>query len=165
MGAASALAVMTATGNPLCDGFGSMGVGVVLAYIAKILVQRSTMALIGKSVPDEQKEKLKDDLENHSAIRGVYDLKCTYVGPARFRLKAEIDVDGRNIGKHYLEHHDVAELQNEMAVASKSLEGTEEFLLRHAEGSIDQLGDDIDRIEADLKRKHRLLKHIDLELN
>merc|ERR1711981_195522 len=108
---------------------------------------------------------MKDDLENDSTIRGVYDLKCTYVGASRCRLKAEIDFDGRNIGRHYLERHDIEEMRSEMEIASKSVDDTKEFLLKHSEGAIDQLGNEIDRIEADLKVKHKNLRHIDLELN
>ena len=56
-------------------------------------------------------------------------------------------------------------VREEMRVASGSDELAKEFLLGHSEGSIDSLGNDIDRIEQGLKVKHKHLRHIDLELN
>ena len=52
-----------------------------------------------------------------------------------------------------------------MEIASKSEEATREFLLQHSSHTVDQLGKDIDRIEKGLKKRHKDLRHIDLELN
>jgi len=163
--AATAMAGLAYTGNPIFDGIGSILVGGVLGRIAYTLTMKGASELLGRSIPDNQRQEIKDNLENDSVVRGVYDLKVTYVGPQRQRMKAEVDFDGRAVGRNYLRDKDIGELRNEMRLASESDEGTKEFLMRHSEGSIDSLGKDIDRIEKGLKNKHKHLRHIDLELN
>ena len=39
----------------------------------------------------------------------------------------------------------------------------EEFLLKHGEQMVDRLGDEVDRIERNLKEKHPEVRHVDLE--
>ena len=163
--AATAMGGLAYTGNPIFDGLGSIMVGGVLARIAYTLTMKGTSELLGRSIPETERQAIKDNLENDSVVRGVYDLKVTYVGPQRQRMKAEVDFDGRAVGRNYLKGKNMEVVREEMRVASGSDELAKEFLLGHSEGSIDSLGNDIDRIEQGLKVKHKHLRHIDLELN
>jgi len=163
--AATAMGGLAYTGNPVFDGIGSIMVGGVLARIAYTLTMKGTSELLGRSIPETERQAIKDNLENESVVRGVYDLKVTYVGPQRQRMKAEVDFDGRAVGRNYLKGKNMEVVREEMRVASGSDELAKEFLLGHSEGSIDSLGNDIDRIERGLKVKHKNLRHIDLELN
>ena len=133
--------------------------------IAVSLTMKGASELLGRSIPETERQEIKDNLENDQVVRGVYDLKVTYVGPQRQRMKAEVDFDGRAVGRNYLKGKDLTILQEEMKRASETKEGTKEFLMGHSEGSIDKLGNEIDRIEKGLKKKHPHLRHIDLELN
>lgn len=163
--AATAMGGLAYTGNPIFDGLGSIMVGGVLARIAYTLTMKGTSELLGRSIPETERQAIKDNLENESVVRGVYDLKVTYVGPQRQRMKAEVDFDGRAVGRNYLKGKNMEVVREEMRVASGSDELAKEFLLGHSEGTIDSLGNDIDRIEQGLKVKHKHLRHIDLELN
>jgi len=163
--AASCIALMNFSGMILFDGIGSMGIGGVLAYISYKLTTQSALALMGKSVPGKQLNEMRDQLENDSSVRAVFDMKCTYVTPSLYRLKAEVEFDGKNVCDHYLQKQNLSELRRKMAEAAKSDEKAREFLLQHSSETVDQLGKDIDRIEKGLKRNHKDLRHIDLELN
>lgn len=145
-----------------------MGIGGILAYISYKLTLQSTLALMGKSIPKKQVETIRDQLENDSSVRAVFDVKCTYVTPNLYRLKAEVEFDGRQVGRHYLEsldEHGIQEIRRKLELAGQSDEETRKFLLEQSERMIDQLGRDIDRIETSLKDSHKDLRHIDLELN
>lgn len=114
---------------------------------------------------------MREQLENDSSVRAVFDMKCTYVTPSLYRLKAEVEFDGRTVCDHYLKkqeetlQRDIEKIREEMRLASESSEAAREFLLKHSSDTIDQLGKDIDRIETGLKQSNKDLRHIDLELN
>lgn len=166
--AGASLKLMELSGSHLMDGIGSIGIGICLSTISAILIKQSSMALIGKSIPQEEIEMIRDDLENDGVIRGVYDMKVTYVSPKQYRLKAEIDFDGRKVGKRYFDTLDRSKkfmLYEEMKKAGESEKSSREFLLTQNEEVVDQLGWEIDRIETNLKKKYPNLRHIDLELN
>lgn len=42
-------------------------------------------------------------IENAKIIRGTYDIKATMMGGEEMRFKAEVDIDGRELTKRYLE--------------------------------------------------------------
>jgi hypothetical protein len=58
--------------------------------------------------------------ELHPAIKGVYDVKATYIGPDVVRLKAEIDIDGAVIGSAYLSKLDGGVAYNEFVAAGEA---------------------------------------------
>lgn len=42
-------------------------------------------------------------IDNAKIIRGTYDIKATIMGGDEVRFKAEVDIDGRELTKRYLE--------------------------------------------------------------
>lgn len=48
--------------------------------------------------------------------------------------------------------------------AIESNEDLELFMLKHGEGIVDCLGEQVDRIEKELKHQHPELRHVDLEV-
>lgn len=42
-------------------------------------------------------------VDNIKIIRGIYDIKTTMLGGEDVRFKAEVDIDGRELTKRYLE--------------------------------------------------------------
>ena len=74
-------------------------------------------------------------------------------------IAAEIDIDGRYVARHYLEGHDLPALHAQMDSPEKLGAFLEEF----GEAMMEQVGDEIDRIEARLLEKLPSAKNIDLE--
>lgn len=149
--------------NPLYDHIGSVVIGGLLGMVATFLVRSNIDALIGQSIPQNDLLELKEYLEDDAVIRGVYDVKATQTGYSELKFKAEIDFDGREITRVYLEKNDLEKLQEELKMI-KTPKQLEVFLLNHGEAIIDTLGSQVDRLEADLKKKNRNLRHIDLEV-
>jgi zinc transporter 9 len=47
------------------------------------------------------------DLENDRMVRALYDIKATDMGSQSVMFKAEVDIDGREITRSYLEKIDI----------------------------------------------------------
>ena len=45
----------------------------------------------------------------------------------------------------------------------EDVRGLEQLLLSHGEGVVDQLGEEVDRLEQKLREKHPNVRHVDLE--
>jgi len=96
-------------------------------------------------------------------IRAIHDVKATDLGNNIVRYKAEVDIDGRQLTRHYLDTVDLENLLEEMKKL-QNIEDLEALMLKHGENIVDLIGAEIDRIEKELKRKHPELRHVDLEV-
>ena len=97
-------------------------------------------------------------------VRGLHDVKATDMGTGTIRFKAEADFDGREITSAYLSSKIDLESVLQEAKAINDLKTLEQFMLVHGEGVIDQLGEEVDRLEKKLRDKHPNVRHVDLEV-
>ena len=78
------------------------------------------------------------------------------MGSGLVRYKAEVDFDGKELTRSYLEKQDFETLLEEIQKI-KQYDEMETFLLKHGENIVDLLGAEIDRIERDLRVKHLII--------
>ncbi|XP_071499958.1 proton-coupled zinc antiporter SLC30A9, mitochondrial-like [Diadema antillarum] len=161
--AASCMGLTSLTGNPMYDSLGAIGIGTLLGAVSGFLIYTNTEALTGRSIPDDQLLKLSEVMENDVMIRGVYDVKATDMGVNTIRFKAELDIDGAELTRSYLDTQDLEVLLKEIQ-NFKNLEDVETFMLKHGERIIDQLGAEVDRIEKLIKATNPEVRHVDLEI-
>ena len=91
------------------------------------------------------------------------DVKGIDMGNNKIRYKAEIDIDGRELARYYLAKRDINVIMTELKDV-KVNEDVERFLLRHGENIVDCLGEQVDRLENELRKNHPEIEHIDLEV-
>lgn len=160
--AASCITLSHYTGSSVPDAVGSLLIGSLLGGVASFIIYTNTLALVGKSIPAERKIELMRELESDRMIRALHDVKATDVGGRYVRFKAEVDFDGKEITRYYLEQQDIEKMLLEMQ-SMKTVEEMETFMLKHGENVIDTLGSEVDRIERNLKKRHPEIRHCDLE--
>lgn len=108
--AASCMALSTITGSPIPDAVGSLLVGCMLGAVASFIIYTNVAALIGRSIQEEQLEKINSDLESDIMIRAIHDVKGIDMGNSLVRYKAELDFDGRELSRVYLDKQDLSAL-------------------------------------------------------
>ncbi|CAF4826719.1 unnamed protein product [Rotaria sp. Silwood1] len=161
--AASAMSLSLYLQSPIPDAIGSLIIGAILGGVASFIIYSNTVALVGRSIHPNQIEAINSDLENDRMVRALYDIKATDMGSQSVMFKAEVDIDGREITRSYLEKVDIQVILEEMKKVD-SIELAEAFLLKHGENIVDRVGAEIDRIERNLRKKHPYLRHVDLEV-
>ncbi|KAK2176267.1 hypothetical protein NP493_673g00011 [Ridgeia piscesae] len=160
--AATCMSITYYTGSPTADAIGSLLIGSLLGGVSSFIIYTNTIALVGRSIPKNKKLVLMRELESDRMIRTLHDVKATEMGTSFVRFKAEVDFDGRELTRYYLENHDLDKMLEEM-YAMRNIEDVEAFMLKHGEAIVDTLGSEVDRIEQNLKKKHPEIRHVDLE--
>lgn len=83
-------------------------------------------------------------------IRAIYDVKGIEMGNNLVRYKAEIDFDGAELTKLYLDRLNLSDLLKEVHDIH-SIDDLEIFMVKHGENIVDLMGGEIDRIEIKLR--------------
>lgn len=105
--AATCMGLSTITGSPVPDAVGSLLVGCMLGAVASFIIYTNVAALMGRSIQEEQLEKINTDLESDIMIRAIHDVKGIDMGNSLVRYKAELDFDGRELSRVYLDKQDL----------------------------------------------------------
>jgi zinc transporter 9 len=158
--AASCIGLYILTGNPIWDAVASLLISVLLGAVAIFLVIKNRSALLGQTVSHEMQKRVLTVLEAEPMVEAIHDVKATVLGADSFRFKAEIDFDGTAVAKRWLEDQDIEQL---FARASSDSDAFEQFLVEYGEHICSALGDEIDRIEKQIKERVPGAVHVDLE--
>ena len=98
------------TGNHVYDSIGSLCIAGLLGSAASFIISTNAKALYGRSIPITKIDSINKFLENDVMIRAIHDVKATDLGNNIFRYKAEVDIDGVQLTKYYLDTVDLDEL-------------------------------------------------------
>ncbi|XP_065368334.1 proton-coupled zinc antiporter SLC30A9, mitochondrial [Calliphora vicina] len=161
--AAGCMGLSTITGSPIYDAVGSLLVGSILGAVASFIIYTNVAALVGQSIPREQLDRINAELESDVMIRAIHDVKGIDIGNSLVRYKAEMDFDGRELTRSYLDKQDLSELLK-VVKSFQNTDELEQFLLNHGENIVDLMGGEIDRIEMKLRKKFPEIRHCDLEI-
>jgi cation diffusion facilitator family transporter len=88
--AAGGLALVQATGNAVFDGLASIGIGLVLLYVALQLGIESRGLLIGEAVPAEERREMRRAMEAFPEVTRVLRLLTMHLGPNDVLVNAEV---------------------------------------------------------------------------
>ncbi|KAK9759056.1 Cation efflux family [Popillia japonica] len=161
--AAACMGLSSLSHSPIPDAVGSLLVGGILGTVASFIIYTNVAALVGRSIPQYQIEKINAELEADVMIRAIHDVKGIDMGNYLVRYKAELDFDGRELARAYLDKQDLNALLEEVK-SFDNIDQLEEFMLKHGETIVDMMGGEIDRIEMKLRKNHPEIRHCDLEI-
>jgi len=92
--AATGVGLHEATGDPLYDALGSIGVGLMLAVVAVFLVNRNREFLVGEAITGQTREGVLRALLEEDEIEKVSYLHLEFVGPEKLFVVASVDLVG-----------------------------------------------------------------------
>lgn len=111
--------------TPIPDAVGSLLVGGILGTVASFIIYSNVAALVGRcftffwfiyntincfflrSISEEQLAKINSVVESDVMVRAIHDVKGIDMGNYLIRYKAEIDFDGRELTRAYLDKIDL----------------------------------------------------------
>ncbi|MEM9463019.1 MAG: cation diffusion facilitator family transporter [Myxococcota bacterium] len=145
------------TGNPVFDAVGAIMIGLLLGAVAVWLGIRNRSLLLGPAIPRSLQAEVETFLQKLPEVQRVRHVRTRIVGADRFRFQADLDFDGRVLGARLA--HLVHERHTELADA----EQRERFARDFGEQLLDELGREVDQIEAKLEERFPRLEYVDLE--
>ncbi|MCA9516909.1 MAG: cation diffusion facilitator family transporter [Myxococcales bacterium] len=148
------------TGDPVWDGVGSLLVAFLLAFVALFLVATNRRYLLTKAIDEDVQRRVREVLESHAIVEKVSELEGTVVGLDDYRIAADIDFDGRHIAKLVTDEATLAGLRR---AADKNDDALRHWLAEYAEKVVERLGDEVGRLEKDLKEAVPEAQHLDFE--
>jgi zinc transporter 9 len=163
--AAASIAASDVTGNPLYDALGTLAVGGLLAAAASWLIHKNLSVLVGRSMAVHRETMVIEMLRKDPVVRSVHDVKSLSVGGSSARFKAEILFNGHEIARRYLESNPsslafIADLDPDHATVAD----LNEALLLFGDGLVDHLGNEIDRLETEIRKVAPEIRHCDIEV-
>ena len=142
------------TGNPVFDGVSSVVIGLMLGVVAVWLGWRNRQLILGPAIPKELQQQVVEFLEAQPSVDRVRLVKTRIVAANRFSIAAEVDYNGGYLGRGQ-----TGWMQGRLEDGASQEVVAEEF----GDRILDALGDEVDRIEAELFEKFPRLRHVSLE--
>lgn len=152
--AAVGIGLAQATGEPLFDALSSIAIGAMLGILAVWLGWRNRQLILGPAIESEKSAEVVRFLEQQPSIAGVREVRTRVVGADRFRLAVEVDYEGRVLGAAH------ADWLRERASGAGDWD---EIAAEFGDRMMESLGDEVDRIEAELAERFPNMRDIDIE--
>jgi cation diffusion facilitator family transporter len=92
--AATGIGLHQVTGSPVFDAIGSILVGVLLAVVAFVLIDRNRRFLVGMEVAPPIRDYVRGRIDAMSGVSSVGYLHVEFVGPRRVFIVASVDLVG-----------------------------------------------------------------------
>lgn len=152
------------TGQYYFDPIGSILIGLMLAIVALFLIAKNREYLIGRTMPDDIEESVKEILESEPAIERVLDFKSNTLDVGVYRVKCDIEFNGYVLLKEIYQGKGTT-LRDDYNDVKDDFEEFKKFCADYADRLPRLVGRKIDEIENKLKQEHPGIKYIDIEIN
>ncbi len=145
------------TGNPLWDALGSIGIGLMMGFVALWLALKNRTLILGRAVPEPVRREALAFLRAQPSVEKVREVKTRVLAADRFGLQADLDFDGRVLGAA-----EAAWVRDQFEKLETEAD-FERFAAEFGERIMQALGREVDRIENELAERLPQLRYIDLE--
>jgi len=155
--AVSGLLLSRATGDPVWDAAASILIGLLLGAIAVWLIRRNHTLLVGPAIPGEARERIRRTLASHPAVERVVRLRTRTLDTETWGVTAELDFSGEAIA---------ARLEPMLREEWERVGTWDDFravAARYADAVLDELGDEVDAIEQEIRTAFPRARYLDLE--
>lgn len=150
------------TGNQAWDAVGSIVIGVLLAWVAMILVSKNKRFLVEKSIPEDVKDRIIEILVADPMIERVHDFKSSTVELGKYRAKCEVEVNGTALFKE-LSNGEM--LKDDYETIKEDYQEFVRYIVDYTDRVPRVIGTRIDEIEERIKKEIPAVRHIDIEIN
>jgi solute carrier family 30 (zinc transporter), member 9 len=155
-----AITLSTLTGNVYWDSIGSIVIGVGLGVVAITLIGKNRTFLLNKSIPEDMREELLDQLASEPLIERVIDFKSFILDVGVYHVKCEIEFNGTYLLKTMQE-----DLRDDFDNIDGDYEEFKKFAVRLIDRVPRLIGANINKIEHRIQKNFPEIRHIDIELN
>lgn len=151
------IALSSYTGSTWPDVTATLIIGLMLAGVAIWLGMKNFSLILGPAIPVAVEEDIVAYLRAQPSIAKVASVKSRVVGADRFRFQAEIEWDGREIASG------LDGWCEEQSVEWAQPAARAEFLREFGQALTTAVGDEVDRLEKELRERHPELAFLDFE--
>jgi zinc transporter 9 len=155
------IALTVLTGRTYWDAIGSIIIGLLMAFMALGLIKKNRPYLIGRTMPQELKNKVIEMLEAEPTIEKVIDFKSFALDVNVYRIKCEVEFNS-SVLLHDIYRNGFKEIYNDV---KDDYDEFLKFCVEHTDRVPRIIGKIIDNIEKKIKNEIPSIRHIDIEIN
>jgi solute carrier family 30 (zinc transporter), member 9 len=145
------------THNVLWDSLASILIGLLLAAVAIFLIARNRSLLVGPAIPADARAQVRQLLARHPAVEKIVHLRTRVLDPHTYRVAADLEFEGEYLAKK------LEPRLREAWAAIETYEDFEAFAAQYADDVVEQLGDEVDAIEGEIRQLLPQARYLDIE--
>jgi solute carrier family 30 (zinc transporter), member 9 len=155
--AMTAIGLTHLTGQLWFDAVGSILIGLLLGVVAIWLIARNHALLVGHAVPKDAGRRIREVLAKRASVGEVVNLKSRVIDQNTYDVMVGIDFEGEQFAAR------LEPMLRHSWPKMREWEDFRAFAAEYADAVMDELGLEVDDIEAAIKEAVPEVKHIDLE--
>ena len=154
--------LMFITKDNFYDSFGGIIVGLILGFLAILLVMKNHNYIIGKSIDEKTKEDIIEALLEDPCIEKIIDFKSVAVDIGKYRIYATVEWNGTPL---YEEIYEAGDLKEEFDNIKDDFKEFTKLMFKTTDRIPRLIGSHIDKIEKTIKAKFPEIRYVDIEIN
>jgi zinc transporter 9 len=150
------------TGNIMYDAIGGIAIGLVLGFLAILLIIKNHKYIIGKPLSEEVIGEIIKELEKDPCIEYIVEFKSVAVNINKYRIFATVEWNGSPL---YEEIYEAGDLREEFDSIKDSFREFTKLMLKTTDRVPRLVGNRIDIIEKNIIEKFPQIAYVDIEIN
>lgn len=160
--ALSAQFLMYFTGNNIYDSIGGIIVGLILGFLAILLIVRNHQYIIGKSLDEKVTEEIIELLLEDPCIEHVSEFKSVAIDINKYRIYTTVEWNGSPL---YEEIYEAGDLKEEFDNIKNDFKEFTKLMFKTTDRIPRLVGNHIDKIEKKIRDKFPQVAYVDIEIN
>lgn len=154
--------LMHFTGNNIYDSIGGIIVGLILGFLAVILIVKNHQYIIGKSLNKEVTEEIIEFLMTDPCVENISEFKSVAVDINKYRIYTTVEWNGSPL---YEEIYEAGDLKEEFDNIKDDFKEFTKLMFKTTDRIPRLVGSHIDEIEKKIREKFPQVLYVDIEIN
>ena len=150
------------TGNIFYDSIGGIIVGLILGFLAILLIVKNHHYIIGKSIDEKTKEEMMELLLADPCVEKIIEFKSVAVDMGKYRIYVSVEWNGSPL---YEEIYEAGDLKEEFNSIKNDFSEFTKLMFKMTDRIPRLLGNHIDEIEKKIIDKFPEVSYVDIEIN
>ncbi|MEI7765554.1 MAG: cation diffusion facilitator family transporter [bacterium] len=160
--ALAAQLLMHLTGNNIYDSIGGIIVGLILGFLAILLIVKNHQYIIGKSLNEETREEIIEFLLKDPCIENISEFKSVAIDINKYRIYTTVEWNGSPL---YEEIYEAGDLKEEFDNIKDDFKEFTKLMFKTTDRIPRLVGSHIDKIEKKIREKFPQIVYVDIEIN
>jgi zinc transporter 9 len=160
--ALGAQVLMHITNNNIYDSIGGIIVGLILGFLAVLLIVKNHQYIIGKSLNEKTTEEITEFLLKDACIENISEFKSVAIDINKYRIYTTVEWNGTPL---YEEIYEAGDLKEEFDNIKDDFKEFTKLMFRTTDRIPRLVGTRIDEIEKKIKDKFPEIEYVDIEIN
>lgn len=154
--------LMYFTGNNVYDSIGGIIIGLILGFLAVLLIRKNHQYIIGKSLDPKVIEEVTEFLLEDPCIENISEFKSVAVDINQYRIYATVEWNGSPL---YEEIYEAGDLKEEFNEIKDDFSEFTKLMFKMTDRIPRLVGNHIDKIEKRIRERFPQILYVDIEIN